>query len=420
VGFAEGRGTRGELGSLLLAWTRGAELRYAGNVGSGIDGPTAVRLLREMRGAVRQRPACAGVPKSPARATTYVTPKLVCEVSFTEVTQAGVLRHPVFLRLLEDRDPLACAAPDDREELPEVATVPGPAPSKLQLSNLDKVFWPAEGYTKGDLLGYYEAVWSWIAPYLRDRPVVLTRYPDGIEGKFFYQKNAPEFTPDWVERETIDGTDYFICNDCRSLLYVVNSGAIPLHVWGARRGSLDRPDWLVLDLDPKEAPFVNVVKIARHIHTLLDDLGAGHFIKTSGQSGLHILLPLGAQLDHDETRRLAEVLARTVCAELPEIATVVRPIAARADKVYVDFGQNGRGRLIAGPLSVRPVAGGLVSAPLRWPQVTARLDPSRWTLKTAPKRLAKEGDPLLGVLGEPIDVESLLVALVERLDRSSG
>ena len=128
---------------------------------------------------------------------------------------------------------------------------------------------------------------------------------------------------------------------------MINSGAIPLHVWSARRQALDRPDWLILDLDPKQAPFAHVVKIARHIHALLDELEAAHFIKTSGQDGLHVMLPLGQQLDHDDARRIAEVLARVVCADLPEIATITRPVAARGEKVYVDYLQNGRGKLIA-------------------------------------------------------------------------
>ncbi len=197
---------------------------------------------------------------------------------------------------------------------------------------------------------------------------------------------------------------------------MINSGAIPLHVWSARVGALDRPDWLILDLDPKEAPYVHVVAIAREIHRLLDEHGAPHFVKTSGQDGLHVLLPLGGELDHGETRTLAEVLARVVCAELPEIATIVRPVAARGDKVYIDFLQNGRGRLIAAPFSVRPRPQAPVSTPLRWSQVTSRLDPTRHGIRTTPARMKRSGDPLLGVLSERVDVESLLASLADRLE----
>jgi bifunctional non-homologous end joining protein LigD len=421
VGLMRGRGSRKALGSLMLAWYRGSELVYAGNAGSGLDERTIELLLPRLEAARRDAPAFAAAPEASAREVVYCEPELVCEVRYTEVTRAGLLRHPVFVRLRDDQTPTGCQAPLDRGSAaeapaPESGSAPGAEPeSGLQLTRLDKVFWPIEGYTKGDLLAYYESVWPWVEPYLKERPLVLTRYPDGIDGKFFYQKNAPDFTPDWVEREQIEGTDYFICNDLRTLLYVVNSGAIPLHVWSARRGSLERPDWLILDLDPKEAPFAHVVRVARHIHALLLELDAPHFVKTSGQDGLHILLPLGARLDHADAKALAEVLARTVCAELPEIATVARPVAARGDRVYVDYLQNGRGKLIAAPFSVRPRPCAPVSTPLTWSQVTTRLDPSRWNVKTTPRRMRRHGDPCRGVLGEPVHVEALLSALGQRL-----
>jgi bifunctional non-homologous end joining protein LigD len=415
AGFSGGRGSRRELGSLALAWRRGGRWVYAGQVGSGLDERTIASLLPRLTASRVEAPTVEGAPELAAREITWVRPALACAVRYTEVTGAGSLRHPVFEGLREDADVDDCRAPaalDPPEEVEPSAAAPD---SDLQLTRLDKVFWPVEGYTKGDLLGYYEAVWPWIAPYLRDRPVVLTRYPDGIEGKHFYQKNAPDFTPAWALREQIEGTDYFICNDLRTLLYVINSGAIPLHVWSARLACLDRPDWLILDLDPKQAPFAHVVRLARHVHRLLERLGVAHFAKTSGQDGLHVLLPLGGRLDHEEAKTLGEVLARVVCAELPEIATVTRPVAARGDRVYLDYLQNGRGKLIAAPLSVRPRPGAPVSTPLAWTRVTARLDPARHTIATVPKLLERHGDPMIGVLGEPIDVEALLSALSERL-----
>src|SRR5262249_6463417 len=273
----------------------------------------------------------------------------------------------------------------------------------LELSRLDKVFWPVEGYTKGDLLGFYETAWPWLAPYLRDRPVVLTRYPHGIEGKHFYQKNAPEFTPDWGRREEMDGTDYFICNDLRALLYVVNSGAIPLHVWSARVGSLERPDWLVLDLDPKEAPFAHVVSVARRLHGLLDELAAPHFVKTSGQDGLHVLLPLGARLSHAEARALAEVLALVVCTELPQIATVARrPLGPRGGRFHFASPQTARARRTGAPSPGRPRGGGPVPPPLWGPRAPPRLDPARLTIRTALAPIRRHGDPMRGLLRERV------------------
>ncbi len=415
VGIAAGKGSRAALGSLLLAWRRGDELVYAGNVGSGLDDATIEALLAD-RDALRAEAPFVENPPEATSGITWLRPERACRVAYTEVTSAGLLRHPVFLGLARAEETELSAAPGAHEEPPPSPSEP-PADSGpgLEITRPEKVFWPAEGYTKGDLLGWYEGVWPWLGPYLRDRPVVLTRYPDGIEGKHFFQRNAPDFTPAWARTERIDGTDYFVCNDLETLLYVVNSGAIPLHVWSARVDDLEHPDWLILDLDRKEAPFSDVVAVARHVHHLLGELETAHFVKTSGQDGLHVMLPLGGLLDHDEARTLAEVIARVLCAELPAIATITRPIAARGDKVYVDYLQNGRGKLIAAPFSVRPRAGAPVSMPLTWAQVGARLVPARWTIKTAMRRLRSRGDPLAGVLADPIDVEGLLEALSERL-----
>jgi bifunctional non-homologous end joining protein LigD len=429
VGVSPGTGSRKALGSLLLGGFRDGKLVYVGSAGSGLTARTIDALLPSLAVRRRVRPACAGLPDPFPRGAWFVAPERVAEVRFTETTSTGMLRHPVFVGLRDDVAPAACLAPSAHAEEPRVrkrargersaAAARSEPRNELKLTRLDKVFWPVEGYTKGDLLAYYERVWPWLAPYLKDRPVVLTRYPDGIEGKSFYQKNAPEFTPDWARRETIDGTDYFVCNDLRTLLYVVNSGAIPLHVFSARLATLERPDWLILDLDPKQAPFAHVVALARLLHAILRDAGAAHFVKTSGQAGMHVLLPLGRALSHDEARSVAEVIARVVVAERPDIATITRAVAARGDRVYVDFLQNGRGKLIAAPLSVRPRPRAPVSMPLRWPQVSGRLDPGRWNIATAPRQLAKRGDPFAGVLGPGVAAEALLAGLLRRLERSA-
>jgi bifunctional non-homologous end joining protein LigD len=430
VGVSPGQGSRREMGSLMLGGFRDGTLVYVGNAGSGLTARGIDALLRELEARRLPKPACTGLPEPLPRGSWFVAPELVAEVRFTETTSAGLLRHPVFVALREGVAPEACLAPGPHAEPPEPTPRAGrsAAESKrsaqspeaeLKLTRLDKVFWPVEGYTKGDLLAYYERVWPWLEPYLKDRPVVLTRYPDGIEGKSFYQKNAPEFTPDWATRATIDGTDYFVCNDLRTLLYVINSGAIPLHVWSARLATIERPDWLILDLDPKEAPFAHVIALARLLHEILREAGAAHFVKTSGQAGMHVVLPLGAALTHDECKHVAEAIARVVVAERPDIATITRPVAARGDKVYVDFLQNGRGKLIAAPLSVRPRPQAPVSMPLPWARVNARLDPARWNIASAPRQLAKHGDPFAGVLGPGVDAEALLAGLLRRLARSA-
>lgn len=429
VGFLPGKGARATLGSLMLAWRRGNELAYAGNAGSGLSDSHIAALLPALRAATRATPAFTAAEPL-ARNAVFVEPSLVAEVRFTETTERGLLRQPVFVRIRDatriadaDAPPASRAAPGVRRAASETPaghtqrSTPNAERNEERFarSNLSKIFWPTDGYTKGDLLAYYERIWPAIEPYLRDRPVVLTRYPDGIEGKNFFQKNAPEFVPDWMPTCRIDDTEYFLCNERDALLYVINMGSIPLHVWSARRQSIEHPDWAILDLDPKGAPFRDVLAVARHVHALLDPLDAPHFVKTSGQDGLHILIPLGARLTHAEATGFSEVLARLVVADLPDIATIVRPLGGRAGKVYVDFLQNGSGKTIAAPFCVRPRPGAPVSTPLLWSEVNARLDQSRLTIATVPERVAERADPMRAVLETAIDVAAVLTALTERL-----
>ncbi|MGH7631579.1 MAG: non-homologous end-joining DNA ligase, partial [Gemmatimonadales bacterium] len=292
-----------------------------------------------------------------------------------------------------------------------------PAPAqKVQLTNTDKVYWPADGYTKGDLLDYNRTVAPWLLPYLRDRPVVLTRFPDGIGGKSFYQKDAPPFTPAWVRTAPLPSEerdiDYIVVDDLETLLYVANLGSIPLHVWGSRVPSIHRPDWCVLDLDPKDAPFADVVRIARAAHALCERVDLPHYVKTSGSSGLHVMIPLGGQLSWDECRSFGELLARVLVGELPDIATLTRQVSRRGGKVYLDYLQNIEGQLIVAPFSVRPLPGAPVSTPLEWREVTMKLDIRKFTIRTVPRRLGRmKGDPLRDVLTSSPDLGQALAAL---------
>ena len=234
---------------------------------------------------------------------------------------------------------------------------------------------------------------------------MLTRYPDGITGKSFFQKDAPSScrsgsAPSASTRTDVErDIDYFVVDDVETLRYVANLGTIPLHLWGSRVPALDHPDWLVLDLDPKGAPFTDVVKVARALRAHPRQLELPSYVKTSGATGLHILVPLGARYTHEETRTFARLLATLGVDAVPAIATIARPIRTRGGKVYVDFGQNGHGQTIVAPFSVRPLPGAPVSCPLRWDEVTPRLDPGRFTIQTAPARFEKLGDPLAPVLG---------------------
>jgi bifunctional non-homologous end joining protein LigD len=432
VGYTAPRGSRTGFGALHLAWYVAGELRYAGRVGSGFSEDELTALRADLDALRRDTPAFAGAAAAArSRDDRWVEPRLVCEVRYAEVTGEGLLRQPSFVRLRDDKAPAECVgeAPpssgsavvsDDAESGAEAAVAEGAR--VVPFTNLDKVFWPAEGYTKGDLVEYHRAIAPWLLPYLRDRPLVMTRYPDGIDGKSFFQKDAPTWVPDWVRRETMWSehaqreVHYFVCDDLESLLYVVNLGTIPLHVWSSRVADLAHPDWTILDLDPKGAPFADVVEVARRVRDLCGELELPCFPKTSGSSGLHVLVPLGGQLTYEQSRSLAELLARVVVQRLPEIATIARRLKSREGKVYVDYLQNGHGRLLVAPFSVRPLPGAPVSMPLRWREVGSRLDNARYTLRNAPARMRRLGeDPLAGVFGEAPDLPRALALLAERL-----
>lgn len=424
VGFTAPKGSRAGLGALHLAEWVGETLTYVGRVGSGFTEDALEGLRAELDRHLVDQPPCAG-PLPADAGTRWVEPLAVCEVRFTERTADGLLRHPVFLRFRDDKTPAECRRASDspaQDEPPPLLEDPPPT-REVRFSNLEKVFWPVEGYTKGDLVGYYRAIAPWMLPYLRDRPLVLTRYPDGIDGKSFFQKDAPAFVPEWLRREVIWSEQaareigYFICDDEATLLYVANMAAIPLHIWASRVGSLERPDWCVLDLDPKEAPFASVVRVAQVVRDLCESLGLPSFVKTTGSTGLHVLLPLGRQLTHEQSRTLGELLARIVVAEAPEIATIDRVIERREGKVYVDYLQNGHGKLIVAPFSARPVPGARVSMPLDWSEVTGALRLDTYTITTAPALMATRGtDPMAPVLAAVPDVREVL----EQVGRRGG
>jgi bifunctional non-homologous end joining protein LigD len=447
AGFTEPQGNRPGIGALQLADYVDGQLVYAGRVGSGFS-EAELRTLRALLEPDRvNEPVCLGpIPLGSGSAlgssaipdtasTTWVAPRHVCEVRFREWTPDGLLRHAVFVRLREEKLPRDCVREVPRCELMSLATtapsesaLPRPAaegePRAVSFSNLQKVFWPEDGYTKGDLIGYYRTIAPWLLAYLADRPLVLTRYPDGIRGKYFYQKDAPDFVPAWIRTVRIWSEDtgreirYFVCDDLASLLYVVNLGAVPLHVWASRAGCLERPDWCVIDLDPKDAPFSQVVSCARLLREIASEIELPAFVKTTGKTGLHILLPLGRQCTYEQARRLGELLARIVVAELPGAATIARSLAQRDGKVYLDYLQNRHGQTIVAPFSVRPLPGAPVSTPLRWEEVSHGLDPRNFTIANVAERMRSLGsDPMRDVLQAVPDLARALQKLSLRVSK---
>lgn len=421
VGFTEPKGPRKGIGALHLGQYSGDDLVYVGRVGTGFTEAQLAALRAELEAAEIDAPPVVG-PAPSGGAHHWVRPEKVVEVRYKEFTDDGMLRHPVFLRERDDKPPTDCRLEDPSRELSEPAPVTGETERVVPYTNRDKVFWPDSGLTKGDLIDYYDAVWPWMEPYLDDRCVVLTRYPDGIEGKSFYQKDAPGWAPDWLRTVTVWSEsserelNYFVVENRESLLYLANMATVPLHIWNSRVASLGKPDWCVVDLDPKDAPFSSVVSVARFLKGLCDELGLPTFVKTTGSSGLHILIPLGRQCTYEQSRTLGHLLANVAVAELPKIATITRNISQRDGKVYIDFLQNRHGQLIVAPFSVRPVPEAACSTPLDWEEVGDDLHPRQHTIRTVPTRMEeRKSDPLRPVLDLKPDLVEALARLAQRI-----
>src|SRR4029077_19290456 len=315
-GYTDPQGGRSYFGALHLGIYQGKKLIYVSKVGTGFDSKLLKSVWDKMQ-PLKRATSPFEVKTPIGRGNHWIDPKLVCDVRFSDWTDDGGIRHPAFLGLRTDKKPEECFKDEPTSLSLAELSLPAPVervPEKqIKFTNLKKPFWPDDGYTKGDLIDYYRTVAPLLLPYLKNRPVVLTRYPDGIAGKSFFQKDAPELVPGWIRREKIYSkhTDrdigYIIVNDVETLLYVINMGTIPLHLWSSRIDSLERPDWLVLDLDPKGGPFAVGVKVARALHEILTKLRLESFIKTSGASGLHILLPLGARYTHEQAKNFARL-----------------------------------------------------------------------------------------------------------------
>ncbi len=324
------------------------------------------------------------------------------------------------------------AASDDWARIPvgsnaESTDAPATAPklltskkSRFKPTNLGKVYWPAEGFTKGDLLAYYHAVADVLLPHLQNRPVHFNRFPDGIDGKSFYQREVKEGTPDWVGSADVphDGqmVAHHVINDRDALLYAANLGSIDLHPWLSSVGSFDEPDYAVLDLDPKEAPWRDVIRIARAAGKLLRGIGLRPLLKTSGKTGIHIFVPLQRGYTYDHSKMFLEAVARVLVRDLGEIATVERMPQNREGKVYLDFLQNRKSQTIVPPYSARPVRGGCVSAPLLWDELEDHdLTPQRFTIQTMPERVAERGDLFAKALTDKQDLMPAIAALEDVL-----
>ena len=414
-GFTEPRGSRKKIGALIVGvYNEKNELCYAGHVGGGFTEQLLENVIEKLKPLIQTKSSFKEVPVTNA-AVTWVKPELVCEVSFSEWTNENHLRQPIFQGLRMDKN-----AKSIKREIPasllalKITKDSSISKNKLKFSNLDKVFWPNEKYTKGDLISYYKKIADYILPYLKNRPIMLHRFPEGIEGPSFYQKNLTEHLTKGlktfpVQHDSDSKIDnYLLIDNITSLLFAINLGSIDIHPFISRITNLDNPDFCVIDLDPHDISFKYVIKIALAFHELLEKIKVKHFCKTSGGNGLHILIPLGGKYTFVQSRQFAEIISHHIHSQLPKVTSLDRMPGNRPKKVYLDCLQNRKGQTIAAPYCIRPRPGALVSTPLQWVEVNDDLDLSKFNMKTIPDRLKEKGDLLKGLLHKGINLQEAL------------
>lgn len=435
--------------SLLVGVYEEKKLIYTGKVGTGFN----VKLQKEMmelfkplivsKAAFSEEPDVNKPsrfrPNPPHATVTWLKPELVCEVSFTELTSDGVMRHPSFNGMREDKRAknivLEDEAPtekmvDHMEDKIVSPRVKGQRKSllnpsdktqvrkvnkhDLKFTNLDKVFWPKEGITKRDLINYYYQAAPFILPYLKDRPQSMNRFPNGIEEDGFYFKNVTDTAPDWAEtylyHSEADEKDrhYLVGKDDATLLYMANLGCIEMNPWSSTVKKPDNPSFCIIDLDPDKNSFDQVIEAAQVTKHILDDMGVSSYCKTSGSTGLHIYIPLGGKYSYDQSKEFARVIVTLVHHELPKFTSLERSIKDRGGKMYLDFLQNRPHATIAAAYSVRPKPGATVSMPLHWEEVKKGLKISDFHILNAIDRMRSEGDIFKPVLGKGIDLKSIV------------
>ncbi|MGC2209027.1 MAG: DNA ligase D [Candidatus Korobacteraceae bacterium] len=425
-------GERDPIGALVLGFHEDGQLVWAGNVGTGFTAPTLRDLRARLEPLIAKRSPFASNSKPPSGVTssglTWVRPELVAMIKFSNWTAGKHLRAPVYLGLRDDvqahavhRESLASLLSGTANEA--ALTLDG---HHLKLTNLNKVLFPADGYTKRDLLNYYDAVAPLILPHLKDRPLSLKRYPNGIDAQYFFQKDVPANQGTWLRKVKIwsehseskraGPIHYVFADDRASLLYLTNLGCIDQNPWMSRVDSIDSPDFVLIDLDPYQCGYDKIVEAALLVRNVLDSLGLTGYPKTTGGDGIHIYIPLEPVYSYEDSRNFAELLARLVVAERPGLFTTPRSVAQRQpDRVYFDAQQNAKSKTIAAPYSARAYPHAPVSTPLEWSEVKKGLRPAQFTIRNAPQRFARTGDLFEGVLKKTQTIELALQRLEKLL-----
>ncbi len=381
------KGARKTFASLMLGFFEGGSLQYCGNVGTGFNEKSLSEIYVRLQSLIVAKSPFSSYKLPSNKGVAWVKPELVCEVKFAQWTADGHLRAPVFLGLRTDASPRDCV-----REAP---------PARVHMTNLNKVFYPKHNYTKGDVLAYYDGVADLLLPFLEQRPLALKRYPNGVEGKFFFQKHPGPGFPAALKApgEKPGDPEFIVCNDRESLRYLVNLGCIDHNPWMSRIGSLDNPDYILLDLDANDCAFSMVVKAAQAIRKILDKLEITGYPKTTGGDGMHIYIPVAAKYSYDQARSFAEILSMLVTQKNPELFTTPRSIASRKKgRVYFDYLQIGKGETISAPYVLRANPDALVATPLDWKEVTPRLSPEKFHLRNALSRFERKPELFSDVL----------------------
>jgi len=439
-GFTHGE--RDYFSSLVLGLYDHGKLVHTGQVGTGFNDKSLKEIYSRIEPLIIKKSPFSGTVKA-LRDVTWLKPELVAEIKFLEFTPDGLLRAPVFMALRADKNPKECVRETDEPEeaaAPESPVslikrdplIPAKPPAEMMVSidghrlkftNLNKVLFPGEGIAKRDLINYYDAVADLILPHLRDRPLSLKRYPNGIDHDFFFQKDAEDKVPEWVRLEPIfsehnqDNIHYIIANDRATLVYLANLACIDQNPWMSRLGSLDNPDFALIDLDPTEGcPYDQIVEAAQIVKRKLDAMGLEGYPKTTGGDGMHIYIPLEPVYTYEQVRSFAEILSILVIREKPELFTTPRTVSQRRKgKVYFDYLQISSAKTIAAPYVPRAYAGAPVSTPLAWPEVRRGLDPEQFNIRNVLDRFERVGDLFQPVLTNKQKIEAALERTSELL-----
>ncbi len=448
-GFTKNEGSKKAFSSLLVGVYQKEKLVYTGKIGTGFDDKKQTELMAFFNPLIINKCLFENEPDinkpsrfrpNPPKAKAFwLRPELVCEVSFREMTRDGVMRHPSFQGLREDKKATQVIQENeveteqiiDKENIlvdkkiittsskTERKTLLNPSEEtqvkklqrkEIKFSNLSKIFWPKENITKRDMLNYYYQAAPYILPYVKNRPQSLNRHPNGINGMSFYQKDVTGKVPAWLKTfpYTSEGQqkNYMVCDDEASILYIASLGCIEINPWSSTIEKSDNPDWCIIDLDPDKNHFDQVIETANITKEILDSINVKAFCKTSGSTGIHIYIPLGAKYTYEESKEFGRLIAKVVHAKLPDYTSIERLTANRKGKLYIDFLQNRPKATLATAYSLRPKPGATVSMPLHWEEVKKGLKMTDFNISNAMARVKEQGDIFKGVLGKGINLKA--------------